>query len=321
MGGTNYSASDYDDRARDRAARGSSGFDYHDKITSGKAVAACHDALNPKGATRECRDSTVHPEAVPIIVLLDVTGSMSEVPKIVQRNLPKLMSLLIRRGYVDHPAILVGAIGDCHGDAAPLQVGQFESGIEIDNDITRLYLEGGGGGSNHESYELALYWVARHTVSDHWEKRQKRGYLFVVGDELPYDPVDRRDVHRIIGDTIEANVPTADIVAEVQRRYETFYVLPNMTSGFNDDSVRSRWRGLLGQNFLLLNQPEAICELIATQIGVGEGRVTTDAAVDDLVAEGTSRSAAHDIVRAVRPGSGLAANIPDSGAGTGLVTF
>ena len=148
---------------------------------------------------RESRDSDAHPESHAVAVLFDVTGSMQGVPRILQANLPKLMGLLIRKGYLDHPQILIGAIGDATCDAAPLQVGQFESGIEIEEDLGKLYLEGGGGGHITESYELAMYFMARHTAIDCFEKRGRRGYLFVIGDEIPYPQVKRRggrSVHR-----------------------------------------------------------------------------------------------------------------------------
>ena len=73
-------------------------------------------------------------------VLMDVTGSMRQVPVILQANLPRLMGLLIRKGYLEHPQILIGAIGDATCDTAPLQLGQFESGIEIEEDLGKLFL-------------------------------------------------------------------------------------------------------------------------------------------------------------------------------------
>ena len=61
-------------------------------------------------------------------------------------------------------------------------------------------LEGGGGGQMRESYELAMYFMARHTSLDCHEKRGKRGYLFIIGDEMPYPNVNPQQVSRILGD-------------------------------------------------------------------------------------------------------------------------
>ena len=116
-----------------------------------------------------------------------------------QKNLCQLMGLLLRKGYLAHPQILIGGIGDATCDRAPLQIGQFESGIEIDQDLAKLWLEGGGGGQQTESYELAMYFMARKTAIDCYENRGQRGYLFLIGDEMPYRRVKRKEVAGILG--------------------------------------------------------------------------------------------------------------------------
>src|SRR5271166_724984 len=197
MGSTRWSDDHYKDRAKLRAETGQDAFEYDHEIKIGAAEARVHDKMNPKGVKiRESRDSEAHPESHAVGVLFDVTGSMQTVPRILQENLPRLMGLLLRKGYLEHPQILIGAIGDATCDSAPLQVGQFESGIEIEEDLGKLFLEGGGGGHITESYELAMYFMARHTALDCFEKRGKRGYLFVIGDELPYPRIKRAEVER-----------------------------------------------------------------------------------------------------------------------------
>ena len=86
-------------------------------------------------------------------------------PRALQAKLPQLLGLLLRKGYAAHPQIMFGAIGDATCDRAPLQVGQFESDNRMDDDLSRILLEGGGGGQKTESYELALYFMARHTAA------------------------------------------------------------------------------------------------------------------------------------------------------------
>src|SRR5205823_10415699 len=195
MGSTRWSDDDYLARARHRAETGKDAFEYDHAIRTGAAAQEVHAKMNPFGVqVRESRDSAAHPESHAVGVLFDVTGSMQTVPRILQENLPRLMGLLLRKGYVEHPQILIGAIGDATCDVAPLQVGQFESGIEIEEDLGKLFLEGGGGGQLTESYELAMYFMARHTAIDCKEKRGKRGYLFVIGDETPYPHINRREV-------------------------------------------------------------------------------------------------------------------------------
>jgi hypothetical protein len=293
MGTTRWSDDHYRDRAKLRARTGKDAFEYDHAIHTGAVDRAVHPKMNPRGVgVRESRDSDVHPQSHAVVVLFDVTGSMQGVPRVLQAHLPKLMGLLIRKGYLDHPQILIGAIGDATCDAAPLQVGQFESGIEIEEDLGKLYLEGGGGGHITESYELALYFMARHTAIDCYEKRGQRGYLFVIGDEIPYAKVKRQEVGAFIGDGLQSSLPVEEVVAELQRTYDVYYVLPKMTSNWNNPAVHRRWVELLGQNALRLEEPAAICELIASTIGVAEGKVDLEHLTDDLQEAGSSAALA-----------------------------
>ncbi len=296
MGTTRWSDDHYRDRAKLRARTGKDAFEYDHAIRTGAADCTVHPKMNPHGVkVRESRDSATHPQSHAVAVLFDVTGSMQGVPRVLQAHLPKLMGLLIRKGYLDHPQILIGAIGDATCDAAPLQVGQFESGIEIEEDLGKLYLEGGGGGHITESYELALYFMARHTSIDCYVKRGQRGYLFVIGDEIPYPKVKRKEVEAIVGDGLQASIPVEQVVADLQRSYDVYHVLPKMTSNWDNPTVRRRWVELLGQNALRLEEPAAICELIASTIGVAEGKVDLEHLTDDLREAGSTTAVAQAV--------------------------
>ena len=156
-----------------------------------------------------------------------------------QTKLPSLLGLLLRKGYVAHPQILFGAIGDATCDRAPLQIGQFESDNRMDEDLGRILLEGGGGGQQTESYELAMYFMARHTSIDCFDKRGRRGYLFIIGDEMPYRRVKQNEVRRIIGDDLAEDISTEAIVAELKRRYHVYYILPAGSSYVGDATILS----------------------------------------------------------------------------------
>jgi hypothetical protein len=296
MGTTRWSDDHYRDRARIRALTGADAFEHDHAIREGRAARRVHQKMNPKGVTvRESRDSEVHPESHAVAVLLDVTGSMQTVPRILQAHLPQLMGLLMRKGYLEHPQILIGAIGDATCDSAPLQVGQFESGIEIEEDLGKLFLEGGGGGQITESYELAMYFMARHTAIDCFEKRGKRGYLFIVGDEAPYPRIKRKEVRKLIGDGLQADPSVEEMIEELQRTWDVYFVIPKMTQHWNNEVVRRRWVQLLGQNVLRLEEPAGICELIALTIGLAEGK----ADLDDLAGELEETSTSATVVQAV----------------------
>jgi hypothetical protein len=177
-------------------------------------------------------------------------------------------------------------------------VGDFESDNRMDEDLESLVLEGGGGGGNHESYDLALYFLARKTYLEPYEKFGKRGYAFIIGDERAYPTVQRTQVKRYIGDTPQDNIPIEDIIAEVSEKYNLFYVFAKEGSymspqvlgkvGDNQPDGARLWRPLLNQNAIQLDETEAVCETIALSIGLCEGAVGLDDGLADLKENGAT---------------------------------
>jgi hypothetical protein len=302
MGSGLWSASVYDAVAAHRAATGAPAFAYSARTRGAPRSAwKVHPKLDPSGVgRRESRDSDEHPASRAITVLFDVTGSMHTIPQRLQEKLPELLGLLLRKGYLAHPQILFGAIGDATCDAVPLQVGQWESDNRMDEDLERIFLEGGGGGQATESYELALYFMARHTAIDCHEKRGEKGFLFLIGDEMAYPRVKRDEVRRVIGDGLQEDIQVAQIVAEVRERFHLYYLLPTAAHHGGERRILDFWRGLLGQNVVELDDPEAVCETIALLIGLHEG-VDLDTCAEDLrdfgVDGGTVRSVSTALAR------------------------
>jgi len=283
MGSGIWSTDVYDAADRYRRATGASAFAYSDS-----GARKVHAALDPRDAVRESRDSAEHPQSLAISVLFDVTGSMRGVPRKLQTKLPQLLGLLLRKGYARDPQIMFGAIGDATCDRVPLQVGQFESDNRMDDDLGRIVLEGGGGGQMRESYELAMYFMARHTSIDCYERRGRRGYLFLIGDELAYPKVKAREVAGLIGGEPTEDVPLRQIVKEVTAKYDTYYLLPSGSSYAGNRKVLDFWRDLLGQNVIELDDLDAVCETIALTVGLGEEAIDLDAGLRDLDQAGSA---------------------------------
>ena len=206
-------------------------------------------------------------------------------------------------------------------EKAPLQVGQFESGIEMEDCLTNIFLEGQGGGQNTESYELALYFMARHTALDCFEKRNKRGYLFLTGDELYYPEVKAEEVRRVIGDTLQANIPIADIMKEVEHLYDVYFLIPGGTSHYNESWLMDGWQKLLGQQVLRLDDPNTISEVVASTISLAEG-YDLDTVGRNLEDAGVSKERLGSITKALVPIADTAGRkiVKGSVAGTGLAS-
>lgn len=277
--------------ARKRSGRAA--FGYSDDVRR-KPVSQwrAHPTLDPNGVTlRESRDSTEHPNSTPIAVFFDVTGSMGTVPQQMQGELSKLHGLLQRKGYVDDPQIMFGAIGDADTDYVPLQVGQFESDNRMDEQLRSIFLEGNGGGQMSESYELAAYFMARHTATDAWEKRGKKGYLFVIGDEMGKRKIRARQLRDILGVKAREDVRADDLWREVEERWEVFFILPRQTAHYDDPQVNDYWRAVLGERLLRLDDPRAVCDLIALTVGLLEDAIDLDEGLEDLRDVGSTSGA------------------------------
>jgi hypothetical protein len=186
----------------------------------------CHALMSPRGIkVRESRDSADHSQSLGIAFALDVTGSMGDIPQLLaRRELPNFMKLLGACRIAD-PQILFMAIGDATSDQAALQVGQFESTAELmDQWLTWSYLEGGGGGTGSESYELAFYMLAQHIDMDCWVKRKKKGYLFMTGDEHPYPAVSRHQVEALLGEKLDDDIPIEEVIAAAAESCHLFFL-------------------------------------------------------------------------------------------------
>jgi hypothetical protein len=244
----------------------------------------CLDAFNPALiGMRESRDSEHNPLSTPIIVGLDVTGSMGVIAeKMAHGELGKLMNGIFDRKPVTDPHVMVMAIGDATCDRAPLQVSQFEADIRIDNSLQDLYLEGGGGGNSFESYDLPWYFAANRTSTDAFEKRGKKGYLFTIGDEdvPPATPYSTGRFEGVFGPVQDASAYNSRAaLANAQEKYHVFHIIVEQGShcrhGNRVDVVRN-WSNLLNKRALPLNNWEHLSELILAAIEVNEGADPVD---------------------------------------------
>ena len=240
MGSGYYSFSVASDRAETRAKRSIS-----QNFTSRKMDSEMF--LGDK--IREARDSEDHPQSFPIIIALDVTGSMGSIPQdLITNSLPKIMKKIMDEGVQD-PQILFLGIGDHYYDEAPVQVGQFESSDELmEKWLMKTWIEHGGGPNEGESYFLAWYIAARHTVTDSWEKRQKKGVLITIGDEPTLNSITKNDLKKF-GFTEQDEITAEQMLAEAKEKWSVYHINVKDYAG-SRYVTRNTWSKLLGQNLV-----------------------------------------------------------------------
>jgi hypothetical protein len=241
--------------------------------------------LDIRGKVRECVDlEGEHNNTFPVIIALDVTGSMGHVPeRLVKRDFPEIMKKVLDAGVKD-PQVCFVAVGDHECDHVPLQVAQFEASDELlDNWLTRLYLEGGGGPNEGESYLLAWYFAARCTETHSWMKRHKKGVLITIGDEPNLTSIPEKDCQSIFG-AGQGKVSDKQLLDEAREKWHVWHINMMDYAG-KAQSTQNYWKQTLGDHLINTQTSDGsdIVDIISKLVidGYNEGGVA-DPEDDDL---------------------------------------
>ena len=238
------------------------------------------DDFNPCNFdVRESCDSDEHPNSNAIIVALDISGSMSPVLKsVVSEGLPILCNEIYDRKPIADPQVMFMGIGDVESDRYPVQVTQFESDIRIAEQLTKIYLDQNGGSNSYESYIAAWYIGAFRTRIDCFKKRNKKGYLFTIGDERPTPMISKEKIKKFLGDDVQSDMTNEDLFNAVNEYYNVFHLILKQGNYCNErrhpgnfDKVCEEWRNIIGQNAIVVDDYTKIAQIIVSTIQVIEG--------------------------------------------------
>lgn len=241
-----------------------------------------NNLLNPKNVIRECVENEEHPNTIPIILALDVTGSMGDACAAVARKLNEIMTALYAE-YKDIEFCVMG-IGDLAYDDAPIQMSQYESDERILESLDKVYFEAGGGGNGYESYTSAWYMGLYHTRLDCW-KRGRKGIIITMGDEPlnPYLPV--RALREATGDGKDNITETEPLYEEVIQKFDVYHIaISDTESSFSryEDRIKNSFGKLLGENLLIADSeklPNIISQIVKTSVENGAFITNTEPSV------------------------------------------
>ena len=211
------------------------------------------DSLNPRlFSIRECVDSDEHPNTIPIILALDVTGSMGRSCKETAEALGVIMESLYKK-HKDIEFCVMG-IGDLAYDEAPIQMSQFESDVRIAEALDKIYMEHGGGGNAYESYTAAWWMGLNRTSHDRINKQGKKGIIITMGDEPlnPYLPVNK--LNDAVNGKAQADINTDELYQEVSKKFDVFHIaIDDADNCYQDykDRINSSFGKLLGQRLVV----------------------------------------------------------------------
>jgi hypothetical protein len=269
MGGGIYSRDAWAATSTARASMGES------DIYKQSKLGRIHKDLDPRNIkVRESRDSQDSPQAVPVLLGCDGTGSMGKYALyLAKQGIGDLVTRLLDRRPIPYPHIGFMMIGDAiAGDQAPLQVSQLEADNRIDQVVEDFWIEKRGGGNSSESYDLPWYFAAKFVESDAWDKRQQKGYLITYGDEpAPHFKYGTRTLQRVFGDRVQGPVRTSQMLDMAQEKFRVFHVIIEEGSYGRSADTKRTWQKLLGPNALFLDDHKALPELVVATIAFAEG--------------------------------------------------
>lgn len=202
--------------------------------------------LSPIHVMRECCDNDEHPNTVPVVLGLDVTGSMGDAAVEIAKKLNVIMTKLYEK--VTDVEFMIMGIGDLSYDDYPIQISQFESDIRIAEQLDKLYFEFGGGGNGFESYTAAWYMGSRHTKLD-CLSRGKKGIIITIGDEQlnPYLPLRGRSCGLVeaTGDKLQADIETKDLYEESSKKFNIYHLDVQHGRRWDEDEIETSFKKYL----------------------------------------------------------------------------
>ncbi len=226
-----------------------------------KRTAPDADLTDPRGKRLETKSAN------PVLVAVDVTGSMATWPAAIFDRLPLLYQTLSQ--YRQDVELSFAAIGDATCDNFPLQVTDFGHGAALDERLAALYGEGGGGGGAKESYELYAWFVKNRVATPEAEKP----FLILYGDEGFYEKVNAKQVQHYLGAGIEEDVSSLEVFQNLNERFEVYLLRKSYGSPSEDKAIRDQWADALEpQRIIAVKDEERAVDLALGLIARAWGR-------------------------------------------------
>ncbi|MHA1233545.1 MAG: hypothetical protein ACTSQL_00490 [Promethearchaeota archaeon] len=201
----------------------------------------------------------------PIVIAVDVTGSMRTLPALIFEKLCLLYNevlYFLPEELKDTCEISFAAIGDAYTDSYPIQITDFGKGFELDENIKSLYPEGGGGGQSRESYELMAYYYAKHCATPDILKSPRPLFIF-IGDEGYYSKINRSQIMQLIGDKPKTDLISEDIFNDLKSKFDVYILRVEYSRSGEEEGIHKMWKKALGpERVLMLKEPRRVVDVI-----------------------------------------------------------
>jgi hypothetical protein len=231
-------------------------------------------------------------EGTPIVLCLDISGSMNEWPRIVYDKLPMFFGQLKMQNYVQDPKLSFASFSGGY----PLQVTKFCEGLDCDTELKKMYMACGGG--DGEPYADAAYFFASDKHVKFGAGLASKPYFFFTGDEVMGSFA--QQLERNVKQTMD---PTADCRWDdlqgfwnrLKEKYNVFHVAKPGAHG-----VREEWSRILGSDrVLMLQTPKAVVDCILGAIAITSGARTIEEYGEDLKERGQDEERQKEVLLAL----------------------
>lgn len=175
----------------------------------------------------------------PLVIAVDVTGSMASWPFEIFDRLPLLYNTLSQ--YRPDLEVCFAAIGDGAVDRWPLQVTTFAGGFDLEQLLGSIYGEGGGGDAP-ESYGLFAHWLNTHVSIPN---AGEPPFLIVFGDITMHPKTPAKQISHYLGNGVRRDVDSIKAWKEVTRRWNTWFL--RRPTGKKGDHVDKQWGQAIGE--------------------------------------------------------------------------
>lgn len=223
---------------------------------AGHAARSYDDAKQKKLTIKQVLpDELVCDAEVPILIMIDETGSMQDWPATIISKFPYLEHETSEY-FGENWAICFGGIGDAYnGETYPVQAKPFmrKSDFEKAADEIKqgkwmpVILENGGGGTGEESYDLGALYIARSVKTPN---AIRKPLLIIIGDEGIYPTVSKELAKKYLNITLESDIPSEQIFEELCAKFSV-YIVRKPYGGENAPSnmkVQNQWIRMLGED-------------------------------------------------------------------------
>lgn len=211
--------------------------------------------------------------------------------------MPMFYGQIMMQKYLEDPAISFCAIGDAIYDRAPLQISEFGQGKEIDQLISKMYLEGGGGGNYEESYELPAYFYRNHCLFTN----ARKPFFFVTGDEGFFSTVEKSHILKVMGFSPDKDYNGQGLWKDLMTRFNVFLIKKDY-GGDHERIIYEQWKNAIGaERILRISEPKACIDIMLGAICLTSGSRNLDGYLKDMKIREQTNERIAEVTKSLKP--------------------